>query len=42
MGSWFLASYTQLFTDLCYVGLGFGALLLLVSPLLKKMVHGIH
>lgn len=37
-----LASYTQLFTDLCYVGLGFGALLLLVSPLLKKMMHGIH
>jgi POT family proton-dependent oligopeptide transporter len=37
-----LASYTGLFTDLCYVGLAAGALLLLLSPLLKKMMHGIH
>ena len=37
-----LASYTSLFGDLLYAGLGVGALLLLVSPLLKKMMHGIH
>jgi len=37
-----LASYTELFGNLFYVGLAFAALLLLVSPLLKKMMHGIH
>lgn len=37
-----LASYTGLFTDLLYVGLVAAALLLLISPLLKKMMHGIH
>ncbi|MEH6636086.1 MAG: oligopeptide:H+ symporter [Halioglobus sp.] len=37
-----LASYTQLFGNLFYVGLAFAALLLLLSPLLKKMMHGIN
>ena len=37
-----LASYTELFTSLLYVGLGAGAVLLVVSPILKKMMHGIH
>jgi len=37
-----LASYTQLFTDLLYTGLGVAALLLLITPVLKKMMHGIH
>jgi POT family proton-dependent oligopeptide transporter len=37
-----LASYTELFGNLFYVGLTFAALLLLVSPLLKKMMHGIR
>jgi POT family proton-dependent oligopeptide transporter len=37
-----LASYTELFTNLLYVGLGVGALLLLVSPILKRMMHGVH
>jgi POT family proton-dependent oligopeptide transporter len=37
-----LASYTQLFSGLLYTGLGVAALLLLISPLLKKMMHGIH
>jgi POT family proton-dependent oligopeptide transporter len=37
-----LASYTELFGNLFYVGLAFAALLLLVSPLLKKMMHGIR
>ena len=37
-----LAGYTELFSDLCYTGLGVAALLLLVTPVLKKMMHGIH
>jgi len=37
-----LASYTELFTNLLWIGLGFAVLLLLVSPLLKKMMHGVH
>jgi proton-dependent oligopeptide transporter, POT family len=37
-----LASYTDLFGGLMYVGLGVAVLLLLISPLLKKMMHGIH
>jgi POT family proton-dependent oligopeptide transporter len=37
-----LSSYTALFSDLLYVGLAMAALLLLLSPLLKKMMHGIH
>jgi len=37
-----LASYTELFTNLFYTGIGFAALLLLFSPILKKMMHGIH
>jgi POT family proton-dependent oligopeptide transporter len=37
-----LASYTELFDSLLYVGLGVGALLLLVSPILKRMMHGVH
>jgi POT family proton-dependent oligopeptide transporter len=37
-----LAGYTDLFTDLYYTGLGCAALLLLATPILKKMMHGIH
>jgi len=37
-----LASYTELFNSLLYVGLGFAVGLLLLSPLLKKMMHGIN
>lgn len=37
-----LASYTSLFNDLLYVGLAVAVLLLAISPLLKKMMHGIH
>ena len=37
-----LASYTELFNGLLYIGLGAGAILLLISPVLKKMMHGIH
>ena len=37
-----LAGYTELFGSLLWVGLAVGAGLLLLSPLLKKMMHGIH
>ena len=37
-----LAGYTGLFTDLLYVGLGCAGVLLLATPVLKKMMHGIH
>lgn len=37
-----LASYTELFTFLFYVGLGVGIFLAIISPILKKMMHGIR
>ena len=37
-----LATYNNLFNELLYVGLGVGVLLLLLSPLLKKLMHGVH
>ena len=37
-----LASYTNLFTSLLWVGLGAAALMLVISPLLKKMMRGVH
>ncbi len=37
-----LASYTELFSNLLWVGLGVGLFMLLLSPLLKRMMHGIH
>ncbi len=37
-----LASYTDLFGKLMWLGLGFGVLMLIVSPLLKKLMHGVH
>ena len=37
-----LATYTDLFTNLLYVGLGVAVLQFLLSPLLKKMMYGIH
>lgn len=37
-----LDSYTALFNDLLWVGLGVGLLLLLISPLLRRMMHGVH
>jgi POT family proton-dependent oligopeptide transporter len=37
-----LSTYTELFSTLMYVGLGIAVLQLLISPLLKKMMHGIH
>ncbi len=37
-----LASYTELFNSLLWVGLAAGAFMLVISPLLKKWMHGIH
>ncbi|MEM0954822.1 MAG: oligopeptide:H+ symporter [Pseudomonadota bacterium] len=37
-----LARYTELFRDLLWVGLGVGACVLVLSPLLKKLMHGIR
>ncbi|MEM9758314.1 MAG: oligopeptide:H+ symporter, partial [Pseudomonadota bacterium] len=37
-----LAVYTNLFGNLLWVGLGVSFLVLLLSPLLRRMMHGIH
>ncbi|MEN3325021.1 oligopeptide:H+ symporter [Mariniflexile soesokkakense] len=34
-------SYLKLFEYLFYTGLGFGALLLILSPIIKKLMHGV-
>tara|TARA_B110000444_G_scaffold188446_1_gene177799 strand:- start:2188 stop:3231 length:1044 start_codon:yes stop_codon:yes gene_type:complete len=37
-----LESYTELFNNLFYFGLACGVLLLLISPILKKFMHGVN
>jgi POT family proton-dependent oligopeptide transporter len=37
-----LSTYAELFSSLMWLGLGVGALMLLLSPLLRRMMHGIH
>ena len=37
-----LSTYTSLFESLLWVGLGVGLGMLLLSPLLRRMMHGIH
>jgi POT family proton-dependent oligopeptide transporter len=37
-----LATYTELFEFLMYVGLGVGVFMLLISPLLRRGMHGVH
>jgi POT family proton-dependent oligopeptide transporter len=37
-----LATYTQLFEFLMWLGLGVGLFMLLISPVLKRWMHGIH
>lgn len=37
-----LASYTELFSNLLYIGIGCGLVLLCFSPILKKFMHGVH
>jgi POT family proton-dependent oligopeptide transporter len=35
------ASYLGLFEYLFYTGIGFGILLLILSPIIKKLMHGV-
>jgi len=37
-----LATYTQLFEFLMWFGLGAGALMIIISPILRRWMHGIH
>jgi POT family proton-dependent oligopeptide transporter len=37
-----LATYTQLFEFLMYVGVGVGVFVLIVSPILRRGMHGVH
>ena len=37
-----LASYSSLFNDLLWVGLGVALLLFLISPILRRLMHGVH
>ncbi|HSG60401.1 MAG TPA: peptide MFS transporter [Pseudomonadales bacterium] len=37
-----LAAYTELFEKLTYVGVGVGIALIIISPLLRKHMHGVH
>ena len=37
-----LAGYTELYSSLLWIGLGVGVFMLLLSPLLRRMMHGIH
>jgi len=37
-----LASYTDLFEFLLYTGVGVGIFMIVISPLLKRWMHGIH
>jgi POT family proton-dependent oligopeptide transporter len=37
-----LATYTQLFEFLMWFGLGAGAFMIIISPILRRWMHGIH
>jgi len=37
-----LAKYTELYEFLMWFGLGVGVFMIVISPLLKKMMHGVH
>ena len=37
-----LASYTQLFEFLMWFGLGAGAFMIIISPILRRWMHGVH
>ena len=37
-----LATYTQLFEFLMYLGLGVGLFMIVISPILRRWMHGIH
>jgi POT family proton-dependent oligopeptide transporter len=37
-----LVTYTQLFEFLMWFGIGTGVFMLVISPVLKRWMHGIH
>ena len=37
-----LATYTDLFTTLMWIGIGAGVFMLVISPILKKGMHDVH
>ncbi|MBT8087880.1 MAG: peptide MFS transporter [Gammaproteobacteria bacterium] len=37
-----LATYTQLFEFLMWFGMGAGALMIIISPILRRWMHGVH
>jgi POT family proton-dependent oligopeptide transporter len=37
-----LATYTQLFEFLMWFGLGAGVIMIVISPILRRWMHGIH
>ncbi len=37
-----LATYTELYEFLMYLGLGAGVFMLLITPILRRWMHGIH
>ena len=37
-----LATYTQLFEFLMWMGLAVGVFMMLIAPILKRWMHGIH
>lgn len=37
-----LGTYSEFFTQLLYLGGGFGLIVLLLSPLLRRLMHGVH
>jgi POT family proton-dependent oligopeptide transporter len=37
-----VATYNELWMFLLYLGVGFGVFMLLISPLLRRWMHGIH
>jgi POT family proton-dependent oligopeptide transporter len=37
-----IATYTELYEFLMWLGVGVGVFMLVISPLLKRWMHGIH
>ncbi len=37
-----LATYTSLFEFLMYLGVGMGLFMIVISPILRRWMHGIH
>ena len=37
-----LARYTELYEVLMWLGIGVGAFMIIISPILRRWMHGIH